>query len=87
MFMNTASDKTVAVKDDNCRQVNDSQFKSLIDDIINKNPEEGDNNMIEPFKSSSVINAEQKLTKKKRQRTLTKNLFKKFYLFMKQQGK
>ena len=63
MFMNTASDKTVAVKDDNCRQVNDSQFKCLIDDIINKNPEEGDNNMIEPFKSSSMINAEQKLTK------------------------
>ena len=62
-FMNTASDKTVAVKDDNWRRVNDSQFRSLIDDIINKNPEEGDNNMIEPFKSTSEDEEEEHLVK------------------------
>ena len=56
------------VKENNHQRPNDSQLSSFIDNIINKNPEGGDNNMIESLKSTSMSYAEKNLTT-----NLTKN--------------
>ena len=47
------------IKENNHKPPNDPHLSRFIDNVINKNPEGGDNNMIQPIKSTSMRNVEQ----------------------------
>ncbi len=80
--MNAIVDEAAAtVEENNHQRPRNSQLTSFINKIINKNPDEDENNMIQRFKSTSIGKGVEHL-----KRTLTKNLFfKRFYQFMRQQ--
>ena len=47
------------IKENNHKPPNDPHLSRFIDNVINKNPEGGDNNMIQPIKSTSMGNVKQ----------------------------
>ena len=63
MRMNTVSNETVAVavRENNHQRTKNSQLSSFIDNIINKNPDGDENNMIQRFKSTSLGNGVENL--------------------------
>ena len=63
--MNAIVDEAAAtVEENNHQRPKNSQLTSFIDKIINKNPDEDENNMIQRFKSTSIGNGVENLTTK-----------------------